>query len=87
MWLQAYLNVIMCERASDIDKFEIFYCFAKISKISAFWLPILDKTKGPGLFFRIYNVFLNVYCLLFHSKKRQWDLPFWFIKKINFLGN
>ena len=48
MWFQAYLNVIMSERASDIDKFENFKCFAKIS---AFWLPILDKTKSPGLFF------------------------------------
>ena len=57
MWFQAYLNIIMSEEASDIDKFENFKCFAKISKISAFWLPILDKAKGPGLFFRIYNVF------------------------------
>ena len=81
MWLQAYLNVIMCERASDIDKFEIFKCFAKISKISAFWLPILDKTKGPGLFFRIYNVFLNVYCLLFHSKKKTMGFTFLVYKK------
>ena len=59
MWFQAYLNVIMSERASDIDKFENFKCFAKISKISAFWLPILDKTKKPRPLFSEYIMFLK----------------------------
>ena len=86
MWFQAYLNVIMCEGASDIDKFDNFKCFAKISKISAFWLPILDKTKGPASFFE-YIMFFKMYLGLIFHRKKQWDLPFWFINRRNFFGN
>ena len=71
MWFQAYLNFIMCEGHLTLINLKILNVLRKISKISAFWLPILDKAKSPGLFFRIYNVFQNVQGFNISKQKRQ----------------
>ena len=81
MWFQAYLNVIMSERASDIDKFENFKCMPKYPKFQLSGCLFWTKQKAQASFFRIYNVFKMYTGLVLHSKKRKWDLPFWFIKQ------
>ena len=46
-----------------------------------FW----TKQKVQASFSEYIMFFKMCMDLIFYSKKRQWDLPFWFIKKVNFL--
>ena len=67
--VSSIFKFIMCEGHLTLINLKILNVLRKISKISAFWLPILDKAKSPGLFSEYIMFFKMCKGLIFQSKK------------------